>query len=257
MNIIILMAGEGRRFTDAGIVTPKPLVEVNERTILEWTTRSLPFIQHADQTLDIPIYSDQLYFAVREEHEEYGVSEYLQKVYGSDINIISFKKTTRGNLETAYYVGALMDRDEDPLLVLDSDNKYNDNGLLKTLAEAYELNDSMVVTCFDPVDRNDKWAFAVTEGNIVTEIAEKDGTALDRGGRPMVGTFWFHSADQFMNHADRILRSGERSGWAGREEFFISQVPKSHMKQNRPVFAHAVTDVIPLGTPEDVERFRV
>jgi hypothetical protein len=60
-----------------------------------------------------------------------------------------------------------------------------------------------------------------------------------------------------MDHADKILRSGERTGWPGREEFFISQVPRSHIKQGRPVFVHTITDVVPLGTPEDVQRFQV
>ena len=255
MNIVILMAGEGRRFSDAGIVTPKPLIEVNDKTILEWTTRSLPFIQHMDQTLDVPIYSEQLYFAIREEHESYGVSDYLKSVYGSDINIISFKRTTRGNLETAYFAGALMDNDDDPLLVLDSDNKYNDNGLLRTLAEAYDFEDSMVVSCFEPIDDSDKWAFAVTEGNVVTEIREKDASALARGGKPLIGTFWFHSVNQFMSHADFILKHNYKTGVPGKEEFFISQVPNMHLTNGRMVFAHTVTDVVPLGTPEDVERF--
>jgi NDP-sugar pyrophosphorylase family protein len=257
MNIIVLMAGEGRRFTEAGITTPKPLVEVNNKTILEWTTRSLPFIQHMDQTIDVPIYSEQLYFAIREEHEQYGMSDYLKRVYGSDINIVSFKKSTRGNLETAYFVAALIDNEDDPLLVLDSDNKYDGTGFLNTISEAYDFDDSMVVTCFEPQDRSDKWSFVIAEGNLAIEICEKDVSALDRGGKPLVGTFWFHNTNQFMDHADKILRSGERTGWPGREEFFISQVPRSHIKQGRPVFVHTITDVVPLGTPEDVQRFQV
>jgi len=254
---MVLMAGEGRRFSDVGVTVPKPLLEVNEKTILEWTTRSLPFIQHADQVLEQPIYPEQLYFAVREDHEEFGVTDYLKKTYGSDVNIVSFKRTTRGNLETAYITGAIIENCDDPLLVLDSDNKYNDNGLLDTLAEAYEIDNSMVVTCFEPLDDSAKWAFAVTEGTIVKEIVEKDPTAVSRDGKPLVGTFWFHSVNQFLGYADHIIRHNIRTGVIGKEEFFLSQVPAMHVARGKLVFAHTVTDVCPLGTPEDVEKFHV
>ena len=43
MSLLVLLAGEGQRFKDRGIMTPKPLIEVNGKSILEWTTRSLHF----------------------------------------------------------------------------------------------------------------------------------------------------------------------------------------------------------------------
>ena len=42
MNILVLMAGRGQRFRDKGYDKPKPLIEVNGKTILQWTTESCP-----------------------------------------------------------------------------------------------------------------------------------------------------------------------------------------------------------------------
>lgn len=253
MNVLILMAGEGKRFKDVGIETPKPFVEVNGKMILEWTTRSLPFIRHYNETGDF-LPSQCLYFAIRDDQEEFGMSERLKEIYGPDINIISFKKTTEGSLETAYICATLMQEDL-PLLVLDSDNKYDNNDLLSTIAEANEFSDSMVVSYFDPMDDSSKWSFVFSDGAVVTEIVEKDPTALQRGGRPLIGNFWFSSTKLFLTYSRFLISNRWKTGTLGKEEFYMSQVPTIHAKNKGVVFAHKVSNVVPLGTPEDVEKF--
>ncbi len=254
MNVLILMAGEGKRFSDVGIKTSKPIIEVNGKPILEWTTRSLPFIQHNGEPTDPVVESNNLYFAIRQEHEDNGVCDFLKRLYGDDINFIVFQKTTRGNMETAY-ICTLSMADDAPLLILDADNKYDDDDLLTTLVEASEFENSMVVTYFDPIDTDPKWAFVFTDGAIVTEIVEKDSKALERGGCPLVGTFWFSSTSLFQRYADALIQNNVRSGVIERPEFYVSQVPSTHVKNGGVVFAHKVSNVVPLGTPEDVEKF--
>jgi NDP-sugar pyrophosphorylase family protein len=256
MNVLVLMAGDGKRFTNVGITTPKPLIEVNDKPILEWTTRSLPFIKHADDVdKSLSIDSSNLYFAIRQEHENDGVCNYLTRVYGDNINFIVFQKTTRGNMETAYVSTLSMPPDE-PLLILDADNKYNDCDFLNTLDDASDFPDSMVVTYFDPIDKDPKWAFVFTDGALVKRIVEKDPKALEEGGSPLVGTFWFKTTALFQRYADQLIQTNTRSGITGREEFYVSQVPSAHIKNGGIVFAHKVSDVVPLGTPEDVEKFK-
>lgn len=255
MNILILMAGEGKRFSDVGVAMPKPLVEVNGKTILEWTTRSIPFIKHYGEEGDhFP--SNQLYFAVRESHEqEYNLTNRLKLMYGDDINLIYFKKSTRGNLETAYICAALMEDDE-ALLVLDSDNKYTDNEMLTTFTEALDFEHSMVVNYFDPIDDDTKWAFAYTDGAVVKKIVEKDPNGIKNGGSPLIGNFWFSTVKIFLRWAQYIITEGLVTGIPGKEEFYISQIPAIHAANKGAVFAHKVSEVVPLGTPEDVEKFR-
>ena len=42
MNFLITMAGEGRRFREAGFTVPKMLIEAKGKTLLEWSIDSLP-----------------------------------------------------------------------------------------------------------------------------------------------------------------------------------------------------------------------
>lgn len=255
MNALILMAGDGKRFADVGITTPKPLIEVNGKPILQWTTQSLPFIMDCERGQGPAIAPNNLYFAIRQEHEDAGMCEYLRRLYGDNINFIVFKKTTRGNMETAYICTLSMPSDE-PLLILDADNKYDDNDILTTLSEAADFNDSMVVTYFDPINADAKWAFVFSDGAVAIEIVEKDPTAIARGGSPLVGTFWFKTTSLFQRYADILIQNNVRSGIIDKEEFYVSQVPATHIKNGGVVFAHKVNNVVPLGTPEDVEKFQ-
>ena len=40
MNVLIPMAGAGKRFFDAGYVFPKPLIEVDNKPMIQWVIES-------------------------------------------------------------------------------------------------------------------------------------------------------------------------------------------------------------------------
>ena len=42
--------------------------------------------------------------------------------------------------------------------------------------------------------------------------------------------------------------------FGGNREYYMSMVP-SHLLKVQRVYSHKITDVIPLGTPEDVKQF--
>ena len=41
MNVLIPMAGAGKRFFDAGYIFPKPLIEINNKPMIQWVIESL------------------------------------------------------------------------------------------------------------------------------------------------------------------------------------------------------------------------
>ena len=56
INVVIPMAGRGKRFLDKGIETPKPLIEIN----------SEPFISHVIDSVNLG--DVFFYFLIREDH---------------------------------------------------------------------------------------------------------------------------------------------------------------------------------------------
>lgn len=60
-----------------------------------------------------------------------------------------------------------------------------------------------------------------------------------------------------MNYASYIINYEKPVEFNGNKEYYMSMVPAHILKINSKVYAHEVTDVIPLGTPEDVQKFEM
>lgn len=248
MKILIVMAGDGKRFVDAGYKTIKPLIEVKNKTILEWTTRSLPFIKHyGESTVNI---NYELAFAIRTEHEKiYNLSNKLKEIYGNDIKINKFQKITRGNLETAYIsIKNLFSDSNDELLILDADNHYNGDKFLfyKNCFKESCKKDFGAICCFYPKNKDSKWCFAkLDKNNHVSSLEEKH---FSTNSYPMVGVFYFNRVSLFLQIAKEIIDSKQTV----KNEFYLSQVFQIMLKRNIPICGVMVNKVVPLGTPEDV-----
>ena len=242
------MAGEGSRFSDVGYPMPKPLIEVENKHVIEWTTKSLPFIDHyKDKT------NQEIHFAIREEDEiNFSLSLRLKKIYGKKIKINKFKKITRGNLETAYIVAKKI-KNNKGVLILDSDNHYDGSSLLSFISYLNNYYKKFSVICdFEPPDNNPKWAYAIKDGYKVVDILEKDKRAISMGGRPIVGVFYFSGIKDFLCSAEFIIQNNELV----KNEFFMSQAIKLSLNSKIPVFSLDVKNVVPLGTPEDIIKVR-
>ena len=244
MNVIVLMAGDGARFKEVGYPAPKPFIEVGDKHILEWTTRSLPFINHYADSQNC-----NLIFAIRKEHDDqFQVADRLKSIYGSTVKTVVFDELTRGNLETAYIAAQAIDNDDD-ILFLDSDNYYDGSGLRSFIDRFADEYSSFASICyFEPTDRSYKWCFAFPDGYRITKLGEKDKFALDEGGKPMVGVFYFNTKKLFTDAAEKILNKGRTVA----NEFFMSQSISNLIADEVPVFGLEVTNVVPLGTPKDI-----
>lgn len=248
LNVVVLAAGEGKRFKEAGYkVIPKPFIWVLGQRIIERTTRSLPFIQHYDERPLIDI-DYTLTFAIRTEHEQY--VEVLEEIYGKHVRIIRFSQTTRGNLETARETTKWLSykSHHDPLLILDADNQYDGTDFLWFVNHVKSPLFG-AICYFEPLDDSAKWCFAFTgANNKIVQLAEKSPYALQTGGKPMVGVFYFSQTDLFENVADEILNES-RDG-----EYYMSLSVQRLLTMGIDVYGMKVENVFPIGTPEDMEN---
>jgi choline kinase len=246
------MAGRGQRFRDKGYDKPKPLIEVNGKTILQWTTESCPYIRHDGKGQGEYV---KLHFAVLQEHLDEGLDKFLYSIYGRNIEIIPFKEITRGSLDTAMQAASRMWYKEYPLLVLDSDNKYNDNGFKDFVRELTFKKNGMAVACFDNPDQSlpNKWSNVDVREGVAKGIREKDDSWVHYP--TMIGIFYFGQTQFFTNYAKFIMEFHKPVEFNGNAEYYMSMVPSYNISINTPVYVHKVIDVVPLGTPEDVKKF--
>ena len=244
MEIVVLMAGEGQRFAKVGYTTPKPLIEVHGKTILEWTTNSILGY--------LP--GNPLTFAIRSEHRDlYNLDDYLKQLYGNATICQVFDNTTRGNLETALITSQEKLRNKaNSVLFLDSDNHYDGSKFLSLVDKIHDnKSEDYVVLCyFEPTDDSKKWCFcSVDSQNKVLSLVEKDYL---ENGKPMVGFFYWSSLEFFEKIAKSVLENAKPT----KNEFYMSQAVDFALQRKFSVYAFKSDLMIPLGTPEDVERFK-
>lgn len=273
MQIVTLAAGIGSRFLNKSeengeYLKPKPMIEVLGKTIMEWTTNSLPYF-----TSDSEYYvaDNNKHFAILNQHAvTYELDRKIYESYGDDVHIHTLHSLTRGNMETAYTITKEFNERQlnEPLLLLDADNMYDGSTLpyeLLSLQHDHSGEDFAVIVDFDPIDDKTHWCFSFSKKvqnsmtRVVTNIKEKDRTALKDGGKPMVGVFYFSSGRFFNEIAKTIITVDENASASYTDmmshEMFMSMAVKTAFHWGNDVFVLRVNNVKPLGTPEDVDAF--
>lgn len=256
MKILILIAGNGKRFLNEHYSTIKPLIKVKDKTILEWSTSSLPFIKHNGNCL-LKKENCNLIFAIQNDHDKnFNLSNKLFQIYGNDIKIHKLDYQKSGNLETAYktLTELKLSESEEELLVLNSGDCYNGKNFLfyKNLFKESDKKDFASICYFYPNNNKSQTFFIKInpETNKVEDFFEKDKKPKNKAF-PMVGTFYFSKISLFMNAAKEILETQNKIN----EEFYMSQTIKTLLDKMIPVYGMLVSDVKTLNVPEDVKRF--
>ena len=102
------MAGKGLRLADAGFEKPKPLIEIKNKTIMEWSINSL--------SLD-----GTFIFCPKQEHiERFGIDSKLKEI-SNDCKIGPISYDTHGPVDTILNARDLIDNN-DELLITDVDH---------------------------------------------------------------------------------------------------------------------------------------
>ena len=276
MNIIVLAAGRGQRFRDAGYTDPKPLLVVNGLPMVVRCTDSLRNIMNdvllgsnpefTPEGPRMPPSEQNNRFAIAyldEDGTQTPLWEGITDAFynNSDgVELIKFDRLTKGNLDTAAQAAYIAVNERgwdknDPILFLDADNTYNSNGLDDFLDELPASGHHAALCYFQPIDRHARWCFAeLYMFNLkVKALREKSEEAMNAGWLPVLGTFYFSSTRLFLDTAGEILTLTDMAG--PNHEYYMSRAYELLLKRGISVYAKEVTDVKPLGTPEDLRRF--
>ena len=236
INIVIPMAGLGKRFVDAGYKDPKPFIDVLGK----------PMIQHVIENLDMK--GARFILIARKEHvQDYGhVIDALKS--GFDLQLITIDKLTEGTACTVLYAKKIIDG-RDPLLIANSDQIVDfDCGEFIEDAAKKELDGSILT--FIDAELNPKWSFAKTdEQGFVTEVQEKK--AISKFAT--VGIYYFTKGSDFVNGAiDMIIRNDRVNN-----EFYTCPVYNYLIAEGKKIGIYNIdADAMHgTGTPEDLRTY--
>lgn len=231
-NLLIPIAGLGSRFVKENYFLPKPLILVNNRSIIEWT---MDCIDHNDCNI---------IFIVRKEHVvDFNIDGYLKTRFGNDIKIIEVDKTTEGAVCSCLLAEKEIDN-ELPLMIHCSDiyfePKFNPSGL-----EEFLDIDGLILT-FKSNSKNYSYV-ELDEKGLVTKTAEKQVISPNAA----VGIYWYRRGSDFVKYAKEMIQRNIRTN----NEFFICPLYNIFIENKAKIETRPVEKMHVFGTPEELRFF--
>jgi dTDP-glucose pyrophosphorylase len=234
LTIVVPMAGEGKRFAEAGHTFPKPLVEIDGRPMIEVVVRNLT-----------PGEPHRFVFVCRREHvQRYALDDVLRLI-APGCGIMVMREATAGALCSVllameHLAGA------DELLIANSD-QFIEEGIGAFLATARRGQSDGCIMTFPST--HPKWSFVKLVDGEVAAVAEKRPISSSA----TTGLYYFRRAQDFLEAAERtIMKNASREG-----EFYVSPAYNELILAGKRITVHPIRreQMHSLGTPEDVEAF--
>lgn len=239
LHIIMPMAGEGSRFKNTGIDTPKPLIKANG---VPFFVRALYGIKDKFDLNDLKITC-----IVQKKHvDDYHIDKEILRYIKA--NIVALTKQTNGAVETCLAAQPCINED-DALLILDCDLEWHCNKYVSTIEHLLSSAAHDIGGMLLSFESNDpRYSYAAVENDIVTRTAEKNVIS----NNALVGAYYFNTPYDFINAAQKLIGHNKLSDI---HEYYVSLLYNYLIKDNRAVKIFEVDSLYSFGTPEELARY--
>lgn len=234
INVVIPMAGAGRRFAEMGYTKPKPFIDVLGQ----------PMICHVLDNLNIK--NAKFLLLARKEHVEAEKETVKFIAQNYNVEFVLIDKLTEGAACTVLHAHRFINNDI-PLLIANSD-QIVDMDIQDYLrdSDGRKLNGS--VLCFE--DSDPKWSYAkIDENGLIVAVKEK--VVISK--HATVGLYYFARGRDFVENAIDMIVRNERVN----NEFYV--VPTyNYAIANGGRFGIYNIDKSQMhgtGTPEDLDKY--
>jgi len=237
LNIVVPMAGAGKRFADLGYLLPKPLIKVE----------TVPMIRLVISNLR-PTQPHRFIFVCQSTHVQQHDLNSLLGEWCPGSNVVTVSGLTEGAACTVLAARDFIAND-DPLMIANSDQWIDasiDEYLNKMATESF---DGYIMTMYA---NNPKWSFVELDSSqIVRRVVEKEVISNEA----TVGIYNFKRGLDFVLAAEAMILAEQRVNG----EFYVAPVFNTLIEQGCTVGIFNVGSeacgMYGLGTPEDLERF--
>ncbi len=250
-NIIIPMAGAGKRFTDAGYKLSKPVIPTFDRRSGE----QRPMVVCA--TMDLPGVKENgsnITYIDRNFHKIDGVEDKIKQYY-PDASFITVDKLTEGQACTCMFAKELINNDGDLLIA------GCDNGMVIDVEIFNKLRNKCDVLAFtyrhnEAVLNNPNaygWMIVDETTGKVTNVSIKKAISDNpMDDHAIVATFWFKHGSDFVRATEKMIYENDRVNG----EFYVDQVMKHAIELGLDVRVFEIERYIGWGTPKDYEEYQ-
>ena len=236
------MAGEGSRFKDIGINTPKPLIEFNGKPLFVNALETVKNINIASYT-----------FIVRKEHvDNYNIDKEILKYY-PDAIIIAIENTTRGAAETAYIaikniIIYSIGEFTDGVLIMDCDVVVESNELVDMLKNANtDKFDGLLLSFYS---NENKYSYATVNSNgDVISTAEK----VVISDNALTSPYYVNKIEDFVD-AFHDMETYSYDDELTYKEMYMSILYNFLIANRKTIKLIGTDNILSLGTPEELEE---
>ena len=232
LNVLIPMAGAGSRFAQAGYTFPKPLIQVNDK----------PMIQVVVENLGLDA---NFIFVVQKAHRQQFNLDTMLGLIAPNCKIVEVDGMTEGAACTALLAKKFIDSDA-PLFFANSD-QYVEWDPVEFMYRMQETQADGGIVTFKAT--HPKWSFAKVceETNCVTQVAEKNPIS----DNATVGYYYWKRGSDFVKYAEQMIEKDVRVN----NEFYVCPVFNEAIEDGKEIRIHEASKMWGLGTPEDLEYY--
>jgi len=240
MKIIAPMAGTGQRFVDKGYTQPKPLIKVNGKRIIEYI-------------VDMFSPEDDFVFICNEKHLKDTSMKFVLQDICPNSTIVSMPMHKYGPVYTVQEVYNHIDDDEEVIVT------YCDNPYIWDRDDfAHHVKDKELDGCIlshsglhPHTLNNTKMAFMKTQGDLVTEIKEKECyTDNPMNEHATTGTYYFRKGSYIKKYFNEAMEKNIQYNG----EYYVTLVYNLLIEDGLRVGYYDTPFATVMGTPEEVEN---
>jgi dTDP-glucose pyrophosphorylase len=236
LNIVIPMAGRGSRFQDAGYAFPKPLIDVNGKTMIEVVVNNLrPSVPYRF-----------IFICQKEHYDTYDLYNILKNATRDKFEIVKINGVTEGAACTVLTAAQYIDNDDD--LIIANSDQYISTNFDEFIQEARASEKDGVIMTFK--SSHPKWSYArVDKDDSVTEVAEKRVIS----DKATVGIYYFKHGSDFVKAAQNMIHKRIKHN----NEYYVCPAYNELILKDQKIGVHdiGVDKMHGLGTPEDLNAF--
>lgn len=244
INIIIPMAGDGRRFKEKGYKEPKPFIKIRDKRMIELVIENITPKQQ----------EYNLILIAQEDHYKNFVSTLFdirdrlkQTTKLINFTVIQLKDKTDGAACTILAADKYVNNNE-PLVIVNSDQIVKDFDFDNFYNKLTEQDGLILV--FDEATKDPKWSYIVFDkkGNIIGTVEKQ---ALS--SKATVGIYGWKEGSAFVASANEMIKMNDRTNG----EFYVCPAYNYliYLGGDFKLVEIEKKQMIGLGTPEDLERY--
>lgn len=249
MRILIPMAGDGKRFKDAGYKENKAVLPMVYRR----TGEECPMV--VCSVKDLPGVEDDgknIAFIVRDFHIQQGVDTYIRKWYKNS-TFFSVKELTEGQACTCLLARKFIDMDDELLIAA------CDNGIEYDVDSFNNLkkNSDLIVFTYrhdKKVEENpDAFGWVRVDGtNRITGVSvKKHISETPQNDHAIVATFWFKTGRIFVKSVEKMIQENDRIN----NEFYVDETVRHIMELGLCARVFEVRKFLNYGSPQDYKNY--